>query len=597
MTASGDRSRYVLLTDQPRVEGDDPLGYVELADRLAALVLDSRHSTPLAIGVLGGWGSGKSTLMRRLDTRLRQRDCQAALVETVWFNAWTAEGRSVLEGMIKSVLAVIGPRLVRRHLRRRRLLGGIRFASTVVLSWLGFVRLVDSVWEALSVDARNRNEMRDLLRESMEDWRRHGAASSGRLLVIFVDDLDRCSPGNVVEVFEAIRLYLDAPGFVFVIGYDDRMVSRTLRAEKRYEDAAALAHYLEKIVQIDYRLPVPDDGQAAALVADLVHRSGTSELLGAAERSLIADRTGRNPRRVKRFLNNFILARRVDPAAGEFHARESILLRLLAISSPPFFELLRASTERDAIAEYLDYVVVHDWARRRPEAAEEQVKQVFTRYGIPPPGSQETAEEALGRLRQDVAEEIPPLAEDRDFRSLLASFGDAAAREDLIGRLRRRPRPAVTVEGPDGGDGGYGPDPDRLDERPRGALLRRCRLMVLWLHSPHAAEPEEMTPQDVLVRMACSRSAAAEVLSEPDSLIDFLVVDTRHGRDPEAGFDDLAYIRNNGLYTGPAVFYASRITPDRRARATALRATITTSFADVLRRLTEVAETKVGSSR
>ena len=129
MTGSGDRSRYVLLTDQPRVEGDDPLGYVELADRLAALVLDSRHSTPLAIGVLGGWGSGKSTLMRRLDTRLRQHDCQAALVETVWFNAWTAEGRSVLEGMIKSVLAIIGPRLVRRHLRRRRLLGGIRFAS------------------------------------------------------------------------------------------------------------------------------------------------------------------------------------------------------------------------------------------------------------------------------------------------------------------------------------------------------------------------------------------------------------------------------------------------------------------------------------
>ena len=87
-----------------------------------------------------------------------------------------------------------------------------------MLSWLGIVRLVDSVWEALSVDARNRNEMRDLLRESMEDWRRRGAASSGRLLVIFVDDLDRCSPGNVVEVFEAIRLYLDAPGFVFVIG-------------------------------------------------------------------------------------------------------------------------------------------------------------------------------------------------------------------------------------------------------------------------------------------------------------------------------------------------------------------------------------------
>jgi hypothetical protein len=97
------------------------------------------------------------------------------------------------------------------------------------------------------------------------------------------------------------------------------------------------------------------------------------------------------------------------------------------------------------------------------------------------------------------------------------------------------------------------------------------------------------------VRTAASRSAAADVLSEADSLIDFLVVvDVRQGRDPGAGFDDLAYIRNNGLYTGPAVFYASRTTPERRARATELRATITTSFADVLRRLGEVAETKGG---
>jgi hypothetical protein len=154
----------------------------------------------------------------------------------------------------------------------------------------------------------------------------------------------------------------------------------------------------------------------------------------------------------------------------------------------------------------------------------------------------------------------------------------------------------VPVEGPDGGDGAYGPDQDRPKWRPFRNQLRRCRVTVLWLHGPYQAEPEEMTPQDVLVRTASSRSAAADVLSEADSLIDFLVVvDVRQGRDPGAGFDDLAYIRNNGLYTGPAVFYASRTTPERRARATELRATITTSFADVLRRLGEVAETKVGS--
>jgi len=105
-----DESRYVLLTDQPWTEGSDPLGFDDLAERLSALVLASRESSPLAIGVLGGWGSGKSSLMSRLRSRLEAGD----EVETVWFNAWTAEGRSVLEGMIKSVLAQIGPGVLRR---------------------------------------------------------------------------------------------------------------------------------------------------------------------------------------------------------------------------------------------------------------------------------------------------------------------------------------------------------------------------------------------------------------------------------------------------------------------------------------------------
>ena len=105
-------SGYRLLGDQPSAEGHDALGFHEAADRLARLVLASRDSSPFAVGIDGGWGSGKSSLMMRLKSQLDSHD----EVVSVWFNAWTAEGKDVLEGLIKSVLNRIDANVLRKAL-------------------------------------------------------------------------------------------------------------------------------------------------------------------------------------------------------------------------------------------------------------------------------------------------------------------------------------------------------------------------------------------------------------------------------------------------------------------------------------------------
>jgi predicted KAP-like P-loop ATPase len=37
-------------------------------------------------------------------------------------------------------------------------------------------------------------------------------------IIIFIDDLDRCSPKETVQVLESTKAFLDIRGFVFVIG-------------------------------------------------------------------------------------------------------------------------------------------------------------------------------------------------------------------------------------------------------------------------------------------------------------------------------------------------------------------------------------------
>ncbi len=124
----------------------------------------------------------------------------------------------------------------------------------------GFLRVgnvVDRIWEQVSVDPKQRNELNDFVRDAMNAWLQKRSSSEGRLIVVFIDDLDRCSPATVLQVFEAMKLYLDAPGFVFILGWDTEQVLHAVAAEKGAEDRLP-ERYIQKIVQFGFRIRRPD---------------------------------------------------------------------------------------------------------------------------------------------------------------------------------------------------------------------------------------------------------------------------------------------------------------------------------------------------
>jgi hypothetical protein len=125
-------------------------------------------------------------------------------------------------------------------------------------------------------------------------------------LVIFIDDLDRCEPKKAVEVLEAIMLLLadeDGMPFVVVLGIDARIVVKAV--EERYGKVLTEAgisgyEYLDKIVQIPFRIPPPPSTALAGYVTSLLWPSaeqrqkdeaaaqaaspaGSSSRLGSAE--------------------------------------------------------------------------------------------------------------------------------------------------------------------------------------------------------------------------------------------------------------------------------------------------------------------------
>ncbi len=85
-------------------------------------------------------------------------------------------------------------------------------------------------------------------------------------LVIFVDDLDRCSPNKVASIVEGINTFLasDQCEFLFVIGMDPQMVAAALEHAHKdvksylpsYEQCVPLGwRFMDKFIQLAFTIP------------------------------------------------------------------------------------------------------------------------------------------------------------------------------------------------------------------------------------------------------------------------------------------------------------------------------------------------------
>lgn len=427
------RDTYHLLADHPIENEGDLLGADHTARRIADIVLRAAAATPFTLGIQGGWGTGKSSLMQLVRRHVEARSDKR--VRVAWFNAWTAEGTNALAALIRSVLRELDPNVLRRIVRRTRATSWLKLPFMVFGSWLAGRSLADEVWRTFAMDTAQRNEIRTEIQRALGDWAdRDRSPRAGRLLVVFVDDLDRCSAENVAQVLEAIRLYLDAPGLVFVIGYDPDVVAGALLTARG--KLASGRAYLEKIVQVDHAMAHPDAGQARELARLCARHCGVEHLLGDAELALIVARGQRNPRRIKRFLNTFVLAHQLDAGAARLWPAEHIKLLLVRMYFPTFFRLMTTDQERDVVRLLIELARFRGDVIAARVRGDDQVGWLCEVGGVAAAGPEEPRVEVLARLEEHLPKPIVELSRDRDLFTLLWSLGDDDQRADLLQRLR-----------------------------------------------------------------------------------------------------------------------------------------------------------------
>lgn len=108
-------------------------------------------------------------------------------------------------------------------------------------------------------------------------------------IILYIDDLDRCSDDKVMEVLQAVHLLMAFPLFMVVVGVDKRCVQNALKHKALAEysviqkDSLAVElvgridpiksdEYLEKIFQIPFHLASPENDGMQRMVESLLER-------------------------------------------------------------------------------------------------------------------------------------------------------------------------------------------------------------------------------------------------------------------------------------------------------------------------------------
>ena len=254
---------------------------------------------------------------------------------------------------------------------------------------------------------------------------------------MFIDDLDRCSDEVIVQICEAVKLYLDGPGLIFVIACDLSVLARGVAVSARGGVGEGRA-YLEKIIQVVYKIPPLEKAKIRKLILGYVQETGISELLDETVIGILVERAGRNPRRIKQIINSFVLEYQLNPAWRKPPLDSSLLIITVLIQHlyTSFYEfLINEQSGDDPIGIFLDYAAVRAKASAPPPSDHPWwtvVRRTFHEYGIPAPDrSLSTGAkliQEIERLETVLPDGFPALARNSVFVALLRSIGDRETR-------------------------------------------------------------------------------------------------------------------------------------------------------------------------
>ncbi|PJF35685.1 MAG: hypothetical protein CUN49_09285 [Candidatus Thermofonsia Clade 1 bacterium] len=405
------------VADEPiRRPDDDLLRFKDFVDLIEGAVRSTE--APFVYGVLGDWGTGKTSALRLLEARFRDENGRLGprfpdggnIIVPIWFDAWKYENEAhivypLLYAIKKQYEFDVGQE------KRSRIASAFRTVvatSLLVVGQVGLKALLSNLTSG-AVDLKLLEESITRVRKAQEgqeqspfesilsDWTDSvgqfseafealldtyarelvGSEDQQRVrFLILVDDLDRCLPETTISILESIKHHLSVPRCIFVLAINGRVIYQTIR-RKYGSEMIDGREYLEKIINYSFYMPELDLSREREAMREFVEKQ-RQVILGRDDLrrefnaliNALSECKFNNPRRIKRILNRFViyLKRLPERDRGDAFLPNAIRLMLIAEYFPTLFQLYmrinREASERikkllDGSIKVQDFEVMH----------------------------------------------------------------------------------------------------------------------------------------------------------------------------------------------------------------------------------------------
>lgn len=273
---------------------DDHLNRARIARGFAGLIINAPENSSFRLGIYGGWGEGKTSIMRMMQDRI-----VAAGHRAVFLVPWNADSQQELTARILTAIAdELGVTEATQAAVTEKISSTLSSAWGKVADIDWKLKLVDKVVGGVIESAADR----------VRKWQGKrvldaiAAALQTQRLVVFIDDVDRAKPALIPDMLLNIREALDLPNLFYVVGLSPVVVQEGLT--QIHSGWSEPLRFLEKIVEYSVFLPPPTPAERRSYVRVLANAAA-----GTLDQDTLDSLGGllpTNPRVLKLFVRHLI---------------------------------------------------------------------------------------------------------------------------------------------------------------------------------------------------------------------------------------------------------------------------------------------------
>ena len=336
----------MFYSEKPIILGkEDLLGRAKVANELSREIKSYKNEDSLTIGIVGKWGSGKTSFINMVLENFEENDDYIIIK----FNPWNISSRKQL---ISDFFLQLSNNIEKKG--SNEIIGAIGKSLGTLSKFfkpLGFIpplsvlSTIGDITEKASefINEYVESEKEDL--ESLKDNINNKLTNLNKKIIIVIDDIDRLCDEEIREMFQLVKSIADFKNTIYILSYDREIVTKAL--DKTQQDKGE--EYLEKIVQVPLVLPyisksdldkifinrlnitinIPDEEYDNSYFSEIYYN-------GLAENF-------ESLRDIERYMNVFSLG--INLAREELNINDYIVITLIKVFEPDLYEYIKNNKE------------------------------------------------------------------------------------------------------------------------------------------------------------------------------------------------------------------------------------------------------------